>query len=578
MKPIISLLTLFLFVPSLYAAEPKTVKFIISPETTYIDGPAYPDGSIDYISAINQRLSKQTTTENNVLYVLASSVLNETTSAVLFREVETDWKKDPESVKTAKEHDNYYQRLSKLLGFDVLPDLRPLVSIDPMFSLNDQYQKKDFKAELLQVYTPEQLGRLVSGVKKEEDKSDDYYWDIVYSQWRDALQRPWSEKEFPYLAAWLERRKVLTNKLIAITKQKTGYYHPLVTGTGDERSVASALLPLAQSTREVARLFAIQGNRDFTNGNIDHAFECALSSIHFGKTIRTNAGCLVEVLIGIAINGIGDNQLTIFLANLDNKKDAAWILQKKKEFDAAALHEEPVLDIPAWCTFERMCSLSMIQQIAINPSLTYSDLFGTEDTEEYKKDLKKYTEIFRSGKDYDWNEMMRQINRCYDEMEDVFAPPSLARQRNAAERMKKQIMRFSEENETDMATRYFLSLLMPAVLSCHNAFERNLWDRRITSLAFSLAAYRADHGGKNPDTLDALVPKYIESVPISPSTGKPMRYVKRQHDVLIPNRDNLKLDGSEAEAEKKIAEAQSGGRAFPGSANTDYIFVVQKNP
>jgi hypothetical protein len=219
-----------------------------------------------------------------------------------------------------------------------------------------------------------------------------------------------------------------------------------------------------------------------------------------------------------------------------------------------------------------MGALSVIQQIAVDTNFRkkiFLELAGLEDDE-----LKKYNEIFRPGKDYDWNEMMRQINRFYDDMEDVFTPPGLVRQRKALERLDKRLERFTKENETDVAARFFLSIMAPTVLSCHIAFVRIQWDSRITSLAFSLAAYRADHDGKNPDTLDELVPKYIASIPISPSTEKPMRYVKRQHDVLIPNDDFCQLDGSETEVEQDIAETKSGGRAYP--AVTHYIFVVQK--
>ncbi|GHT22204.1 hypothetical protein FACS189419_04420 [Planctomycetales bacterium] len=394
------------------------------------------------------------------------------------------------------------------------------------------------------------------------------------SQYEDAKERPWKKEEFPYLALWLEKRKELVEKLVDISKTRTGYYHPLTKKDESGRTTITIQLPQVQSVLSTGRLFEIQGNLDFTNGKFDHAFECAFSSLRIGKTMQNGGTCLVEELIGIALTRMGDRQLTVYLADLAQKKDAAWILQKKKEFDAIALQEEPAPAPPNWCTSERMCALSVIQQLAVDTNFrekTLVELFELKD-----EWLKKYGDVFAADKNLDWNEMMRQINRWYDDVEDIFSPPSLFRQRNAIDRLDKRLIRFTKENETDTAAKVVLMMLMPGVQVYHNAFDRNLWERRTTSIAFSLAAYRADHNGKNPDTLNELIPKYIESIPVSPSTGKPMRYVKRLNDALIANNDRFKLDGSEADVEKAIAETPSGKRAAIHSS-TDYIFVVQKN-
>ena len=81
-------------------------------------------------------------------------------------------------------------------------------------------------------------------------------------------------------------------------------------------------------------------------------------------------------------------------------------------------------------------------------------------------------------------------------------------------------------------------------------------------------------GDAVPGSLEELVPKYLESIPESPFSGKPLRYIKRQSDVLIANDDEYKLDGSEPEVEKMIAETKSGGIAYPSARH--YVFVVVK--
>jgi hypothetical protein len=48
-----------------YAAWPGSSTFTISPETTYITGPLDAEGYVDYPAALNERLSKGVTPENN---------------------------------------------------------------------------------------------------------------------------------------------------------------------------------------------------------------------------------------------------------------------------------------------------------------------------------------------------------------------------------------------------------------------------------------------------------------------------------------------------------------------------------
>ena len=49
----------------IYAAWPGSSTFTISPETTYVTAPVDAEGYIDYPTALNERLSKGITPENN---------------------------------------------------------------------------------------------------------------------------------------------------------------------------------------------------------------------------------------------------------------------------------------------------------------------------------------------------------------------------------------------------------------------------------------------------------------------------------------------------------------------------------
>jgi len=74
--------------------------------------------------------------------------------------------------------------------------------------------------------------------------------------------------------------------------------------------------------------------------------------------------------------------------------------------------------------------------------------------------------------------------------------------------------------------------------------------------------------------LEQLVPKYLETIPVSPFTDQPLRYLKRENDVLIANDDTYQLDGSEEAVEKLIADAVPGSRVFPSARS--FMLVVSK--
>ncbi|MDB5320037.1 MAG: hypothetical protein JWN40_1668 [Phycisphaerales bacterium] len=56
---------------------PAAPRFVISKETTYVAGPVRADGTIDYVEAINERLSKGVTKENNAAISLLQAAMAE---------------------------------------------------------------------------------------------------------------------------------------------------------------------------------------------------------------------------------------------------------------------------------------------------------------------------------------------------------------------------------------------------------------------------------------------------------------------------------------------------------------------
>ena len=69
-------------------------------------------------------------------------------------------------------------------------------------------------------------------------------------------------------------------------------------------------------------------------------------------------------------------------------------------------------------------------------------------------------------------------------------------------------------------------LMMPSLDRAVQTDFRSMTDRRLAGTALAIRLYALDHGGKLPETLSALLPKYLPAVPLDPlAAGKPIGYI-----------------------------------------------------
>ena len=71
----------------------------------------------------------------------------------------------------------------------------------------------------------------------------------------------------------------------------------------------------------------------------------------------------------------------------------------------------------------------------------------------------------------------------------------------------------------------FASMLLPSLERAIEAHYRSHTDRRLAAAALAIAWHRADHGGEFPESLEALVPRYLPEVPRDAmADDAPLRY------------------------------------------------------
>jgi hypothetical protein len=251
-----------------------------------------------------------------------------------------------------------------------------------------------------------------------------------------------------------------------------------------------------------------------------------------------------------------------------NAAEREWILQKKQVFETLCPPSGVYSTIPTWFFGERLFGLQSVSKDS-------SEMFETLEQDDSK--LLTKVKILKNLGRFDDDEVMRRMNRIYNAWGEILLEPEYPRQAAAGERLEESLraMKSAASAERQVAGCLMLEAWggIGMFVSCYHRQERS---RRVTLLAFALAAWRADHDGENPDTLSLLVPKYLDRIPNVPQTETPMRYVKRERECLITADDFYKLDGSEAEIEEEILKTRAGGRCYAGTAIEKDIYVVWK--
>jgi hypothetical protein len=141
-----------------------------------------------------------------------------------------------------------------------------------------------------------------------------------------------------------------------------------------------------------------------------------------------------------------------------------------------------------------------------------------------------------------WDNALLLGNKQFDKAVAAARQPTVLARRRALEQLKQEGNSLKSHATGELAKAIaredmggFMGRLLSALLVRGLTFEAaDLVETQeaLGQLAFSLAAYRADHG-TYPDSLGALVPKYARRVSSDPFTEQPLRYRREGSGFLL---------------------------------------------
>ncbi len=489
------------------AAQPKR-PYTISKATTYFTGPLKPDGSIDYIAAVNEHFSQGVTPENNAAQIIVPII--------------DPWHWGPNDRR---------ERVLAAMGLksEAMPGRPTLMEIST-------------------------IAKLPGGAKLEA-------LDLTY---KTALNGLWTDDELPLMGRWLDTNRAALME-IARAAKKERHFVPFV-GDGSNESLVNILLEHTQAMRSVAKAFAIRANNHMAHGRWEDAWADVLTIKDLGRLVAQGQ-TLVEGLVGIAITGIACESATKFIASA-GAPDVDWESLRSKwkilpVFDVGrsmGVTERGML-IQLACNISEQPDPNalLLQRISMS-----EDEFAAADTQLIGRTLKG---MLTSG-EVKLDDALRHANQTYDGAIEVLSIPDAASREAAFKQIEEQIQvaKSGQPGESQVSTlvrvlsshpeepaqqfsKVLLGMILPAAQAGARAGGRTRASENIVDLALAARAQQA-RTGHLPDSLRELEPLVKESTFVQPSTGDSIAFRAVDQGILIYHwSSDRKDDGGDIDGE-----------------------------
>lgn len=466
--------------------------YTVSKETTFFTEPLRADGSVDYADAINQRISKGVTPENNASVLIwraaAPKEIPERLRARYFARM---------GVEPPSEQGNYLCDLYDYLENNGQPPITE--------------RQRELAAEQMDV----------------------------------ALSRPWSRDEFPLIAQWLAaNEKPLA--LIVEASKRPRRFDPLIYDGGDDDLLVAMLLPAVSIYRNATRLLCVRAMLKAKENDVAGAWDDVMSCYRLSRLIGQGP-TLVESLVAIAIDS------TSFAATgalLENTQIGGEVLARMRQDMAALTPQRRLAEIIDQS--ERLLYLGCVALMAKQGLSKFDVIFRLSSGGQSQPSFIDALVEMVGKTAIDWDHILRKGNQWYDRIVAALNKPSLVQRRVAMIQLRDELRDLDKsavdltgillerllrprQAVSDRVADILIVLLFPSIETCVLAEDRWVVQHEVLATGLAAAAYAHEHG-RLPEDLEQLVPKYLPRVPddiLSDPPGVSIRFKKTDGGCII---------------------------------------------
>ena len=326
----------------------------------------------------------------------------------------------------------------------------------------------------------------------------------------EVMRNPWVEADSDIAASWINRNtNVFADIRAAVARPH--WYSPALPQDG---RMVDVLLPDVQNARIVVRLMTANAMLNLGNKHEGAALNDLLACHRLAGHIG-NGWTLVELLVSCVLDNLTYRAEESYLnfAKPNRAKQLFWIML------------DVVSSIARGSDVRELANL-----LAVGPN------GGAGIGPEIAVTLK----LRAQHPNVDYDQIMINLNKRYDSFADILKEPNIQRRetrfaefgkaaKDASEKIAKVSaveLLASEEAVTKFIERFVTTNVTPAYRQVQESELRCLALGDAVTVGWGLSAWYSEHK-KWPESLNQLVPKYLDSVPNDRFTGKPMLFVKR---------------------------------------------------
>ncbi len=456
---------------------------IISRETTYLTGPLREDGRVDYLRAVNERVARGVTPENNAV--------------VLFLQ----------AVGPAVINQDCRERYFAALGIEPLPESGDyFVELDDAFPKDNEQRDDDGRSER------------------------DRLWD----GYEDSCIAPWTAADYPEIAQFIGTNQKAIDLLVQAS-QRPKFYDPAVgPDPAKETMIQTIASDVVQKHRRISEALVSRAMLRLGSGDADGSRADLLASHRLARVVGAATGDRWLISFVIARRAARADAAWAHYGH----RSAGEIRQYRQELVKLPPRESLAA---VYDGVERFFSLEMLIWLANSPADQFARDSGWIARGEQVK--KAVARLCKDGM-IDWNETLRTTCTSFDELVTIvkvvdrherhrravaFAKKAKESAKQAAAPALYEPSRLDDPEARsrigrNLAAKPFNSIAGIALLSieCQDDHRMRM---AMGELALALAQYRAEKGAY-PTRLNALVPQYVAEIPDDVHSDGPLRYRK----------------------------------------------------
>jgi hypothetical protein len=374
-------------------------------------------------------------------------------------------------------------------------------------------------------------------------------WNLDYLIKRE----PWSSKDYPEAAEWLKDHEETITQLLKASKIDKCRF-PV---HADPISIAKRP-PLLSAMRDWAVLLTRAANNDLGDKRIKAALEKYIAGLKLARHIRQQPP-FIDTLVGIGLEALPVNQLTMFTATADPTDEHLTVIQQ-----ALVTEQDWNVDFPKILEHEKLCTKnawSLAYEVNSKGRIRLSrdpiePIRAQHAPDEFtltycqKKLLKANTILSWFYMPSNPRKLGRIVDDCYKNLHamarsdyDWEKPPTRASAASIFSTPIKfaYLVRFKDRR---LANAFAPSISEFSYYTFRELYLRLATERRGTLITIALRRYKNEHGFW-PDSLDDIKGLTSPDVLIDPTNGGPFVY-RRADDTFTlysKGKDNIDDNG-----------------------------------